>query len=104
MCCLRSTCACSAIRVAGCSRPRLELANWARDWYTRNGRPWFYARQSEIFEIRGDSIHIDGIQFTSKRMQATLQQAKAHQHNSGCGWPRVLKLRKNLAGAGRREA
>ena len=25
----------------------LELANWARDWYLRNGRPWFYARQAE---------------------------------------------------------
>ncbi len=25
----------------------LELADWARDWYSRNGRPWFYARQAE---------------------------------------------------------
>jgi len=56
----------------------LELADWARDWYSRNGRPWFYARQAESFEIRGDSVHIDGVQFTSKRMQATLQRAEAH--------------------------
>jgi hypothetical protein len=56
----------------------LELANWARDWYLENGRPWVYARQAESFEISGDSIHIDGIHFTSKRMQATLRQAEAH--------------------------
>jgi len=56
----------------------LELADWARDWYAKNGRPWFYARQAENFKIRGDSIHIDGSQFTSKRMQATLQRAEAH--------------------------
>ena len=56
----------------------LELANWARDWYSRNGRPWFYARQAENFEIKSDSIHIDGVQFASKRMQATLQRAEAH--------------------------
>lgn len=56
----------------------LELANWARDWYSRNGRPWFYARQAVNFAMRGDSIHIDGVEFTSKQMQATLQRAEAH--------------------------
>jgi hypothetical protein len=56
----------------------LELADWARDWYSKNGRPWFYARQAESFEIDGDSIYIDGIQFASKQMKTTLQQAEAH--------------------------
>jgi len=56
----------------------LELADWARDWYARNGRPWFYARQAESFEIDGDSIWIDGVQFTCKRLQGTLRQAEAH--------------------------
>jgi hypothetical protein len=56
----------------------LELANWARDWYSRNGRPWFYARQAENFEISGDSIFIDGVRFTSKKLQATLERAEAH--------------------------
>jgi hypothetical protein len=55
-----------------------ELADWARDWYAKNGRPWFYARQAENFEIAGDSLLIDGVPFTSKRLQGTLQQAKAH--------------------------
>jgi hypothetical protein len=55
-----------------------ELADWARNWYASNGRPWFYARQSESFEIAGDSIHIDGTTFISKRLQNILQQADAH--------------------------
>jgi hypothetical protein len=56
----------------------LELANWARTWYAEHGRPWFYARQAESFAINGDSIRIDGTQFTSKRLQRTLLQAEAH--------------------------
>ena len=56
----------------------LELANWARDWYGKNGRPWFYTRQADSFEIKGESISIDGAEFASKRMQETLEQAGAH--------------------------
>jgi hypothetical protein len=55
-----------------------ELADWAREWYATHGRPWFYARQAKSFEINGDSIWIDGVQFTSKRLRGTLQQAEAH--------------------------
>src|SRR5271165_2544950 len=54
------------------------LEDWARDWYAKNGCPWSYARQAEHLEITGDSIHIDGKTFTSKRLQHTLQQAEAH--------------------------
>jgi hypothetical protein len=56
----------------------LELADWARDWYAKNGRPWFYARQADNLEISGDSIHIEGVSFTSKRLQRTLHEAQAH--------------------------
>jgi len=55
-----------------------ELADWAREWYAANGRPWFYARHAESFEITGDSIHIDGVVFRSNRLQSTLEQAQAH--------------------------
>jgi hypothetical protein len=55
-----------------------ELANWTRAWYAKNGRPWVYARQVERLEIANGSIHIDGISFTSKRLQNTLQHAEAH--------------------------
>jgi hypothetical protein len=55
-----------------------ELADWARDWYAKNGRPWFYARQAEGFEFTGDSVRIEGVSFTSNRLQSTLRQAEAH--------------------------
>jgi len=55
-----------------------ELAEWARGWYAKHGRPWLYARQAESLEIANDSIRIDGVPFTSKRLQSTLQQAGAH--------------------------
>jgi hypothetical protein len=64
----------------------LELANWAREWYAKNGRPWFYARQAEFMELGNtddgaicpDSIHIDGVTFNSKRLRSALEQAGAH--------------------------
>ena len=65
-----------------------ELADWARDWYAKNGRPWFYARQVESLEfatsaargdtIRPDLIKIDGVAFKSKRLQTAFEQAGAH--------------------------
>ena len=56
----------------------LELADWARDWYARNGHPWFYARQAQKIEIAGHSIRIDDASFASSRLQHTLEQADAH--------------------------
>jgi hypothetical protein len=55
-----------------------ELADWAREWYAKNGRPWFYARQADHLEIAGDSIRIDDARFSSKRLKQTLEQAGAH--------------------------
>src|SRR5580704_13420477 len=59
----------------------LELANWAREWYAKNGRPWFYARQAECMEIGGaddDTILMDRVVFKSKRLRSALEQAGAH--------------------------
>ena len=57
-----------------------ELADWARDWYAKNGRPWFYARQAECMEFGADTntIRIDGAVFNSKRLHSALEQAGAH--------------------------
>jgi hypothetical protein len=74
-----------------------ELADWARDWYATNGRPWLYARQAECAEfnhtiqghtnqgdasqgdaILADTIRIDGVVFNSKRLHSALEQAGAH--------------------------
>jgi hypothetical protein len=56
----------------------LELASWAQDWYAQHGRPWMYARQAEQFEIADDSILVDGMRFSSRRLRNTLEDAKAH--------------------------
>ncbi len=55
-----------------------QLAEWARDWYGQYGKPWMYARQAEQLKIAGDFVYMDGVQFTCKRLNATLEQAKAH--------------------------
>lgn len=70
------------IRLLGYPRGRVlegraeELANLAEDWYAANGKPWLYARQANL-EISGDSIFIDGVPFTSRRLRRTLEEAKA---------------------------
>lgn len=65
-----------------------ELADLARDWYAKHGRPWFYARQAESVEFDADTtqsdssladtIRIDGVVFNSKRLHDALAQAGAH--------------------------
>jgi hypothetical protein len=55
-----------------------ELADWARAWYTENGRPWAYARAADSFEIGSASIRIEGVEFASERLRTTLQKADAH--------------------------
>lgn len=71
------------VRLLGYPRGRVlegraeELANWAKDWYAAHGKPWIYARQAANFEISGDSIYINGVQFVCRRLRTTLEQAKA---------------------------
>jgi hypothetical protein len=55
-----------------------ELADWARQWYTANGRPWIYARQAQTLELIDSSVVVDGVTFASSRLQQTLKQASAH--------------------------
>jgi hypothetical protein len=55
----------------------LELAGAAGQWYRQHGRPWLYARQSGRLEMDGGRVRIDGIPFTSPRLEAMLGQAEA---------------------------
>lgn len=55
-----------------------ELADWAREWFAQHGRPWMYARQADQVEIAGNAIGIDGVQFSSRRLRTTLEEAEAH--------------------------
>ena len=55
-----------------------ELAEWARGWYARNGRPWVFARQARALEISENTVSIEGVSFTSKALRETVNQAEAH--------------------------
>jgi hypothetical protein len=55
-----------------------ELADWARAWYVKNGKPWVYAREAKSLEIVNGSIAIDDVAFSSTRLRTTLKQAEAH--------------------------
>ena len=55
-----------------------ELAEWARQWYAKNGQPWVYARQADELKITNGSITIDGVSFNSSRLRKTLLEAQAH--------------------------
>jgi hypothetical protein len=55
-----------------------ELAQWAREWYAKNGRPWIYARQNDRLEMAGDDVKIDGAGFSSKQLHDQFDAAKAH--------------------------
>ena len=54
-----------------------ELADNARAWYARHGRPWVYARQAQELRITNGSIVIDDVPFSSPRLQKMLIDAGA---------------------------
>ncbi len=55
-----------------------ELAQWAREWYAKNGRPWVYARQNGSLELAGDGVKMDGAVFSSKQLHDRFAAAEAH--------------------------
>ena len=56
----------------------LELADATRDWYTKHGHPWIYARQAGTLQIGEAATAIDGVAFSSARLRNTLHAASAH--------------------------
>jgi hypothetical protein len=55
----------------------LELAEWARDWYGRHGRPWIYARRSDTLAIGGGTLQVDGVALNSSHVGRILERAGA---------------------------
>src|SRR5215203_2046485 len=54
-----------------------ELADWARAWYAKHGRPWVYARQANQLDTTNGSVLVDGVAFTSPRLTKILTGANA---------------------------
>jgi hypothetical protein len=57
-------------------RPK-ELAQWAREWYQKNGNPWIYARKADGLETADGQLIIEGTQFASDRLRNQLVEAQA---------------------------
>lgn len=53
----------------------LDLAEWAREWYSQHGRPWIFARQPGHVTIDIDRLEIEGISFRSDRMLQSFARA-----------------------------
>ena len=54
-----------------------ELGDEAREWYSRHGRPWTYARGVEGIRIHDGAVVVDGVRFSSNRLSTTLAAAGA---------------------------
>ena len=55
----------------------LELADDAREWYSRHGRPWICAREASGMHVTEFSVVIEHATFTSARLRAMLAEARA---------------------------
>lgn len=55
-----------------------ELADWARQWYAQNGKPWIYAQQVDRLDLLDGRLMIADVEFSSKKLQAQLLKAQAH--------------------------
>ncbi len=58
-------------------RPK-ELADWARQWYTENGKPWIYVIKTDELDIQNGKFRISGVEFTSKKLHDQLTKGKVH--------------------------
>lgn len=55
-----------------------ELADEARAWYGRHGRPWVYAREAEDVRVEPGVVRVEDVEFRSPRLERTLRDAGAH--------------------------
>ena len=55
-----------------------ELADEARQWYEKNGKPWIYARQIEGLRLADDRLHVNGTVFSSRQLHDNFNAAQVH--------------------------
>ncbi len=56
----------------------VNLSQWARDWYAKNGQPWIYSQEVENFEINEDHLIIDSYPLYTKEFRKRLVSGRAH--------------------------
>jgi hypothetical protein len=55
-----------------------ELADTARAWFSKNGRPWIYARETGTLELKDGKLLIGGHEFSSRRLHDSFAAGAAH--------------------------
>ena len=55
-----------------------ELADSARNWFSKNGRHWIYAREIGALELTDGKLRIGGHEFSSRRLHDSFAAAAAH--------------------------
>ena len=56
-----------------------ELADWARDWYRRHGRPWVFARGAEPVEVGAVILSVNKKVFSSRQLRDQFAEAQANR-------------------------
>ena len=52
-----------------------ELADWVRQWYNQNGKPWVYAVRVDKLNLTNEKLKIDDVEFASKKFRDQLVDA-----------------------------
>jgi hypothetical protein len=55
-----------------------ELADGAREWFSKNGRPWICAREISLVELDAGTTKIGGTIFSSRRLREIFSESQAH--------------------------
>ena len=55
-----------------------ELADWAREWYNKNGKPWIYAIRIDDVDFSNERLKINDIEFSSQKLYNQLIKANAN--------------------------
>ncbi len=53
-----------------------ELADWARQWFNENGKPWVYAVQLDRLDTSKENLRIGNIELSSKRLRNQFAEAE----------------------------
>lgn len=56
-----------------------ELADWARAWFSKHGRPWIYARPTDAVQIMDAHLSINGTEFFSQLLREQFSATHATQ-------------------------
>lgn len=56
-----------------------ELADWAREWFGKHGKPWIYARQTDALQLAAGRLRIGDAEFSSQQLHDQFETAQARQ-------------------------